>query len=410
MPSGNHGSGPIPPPFSALGPILEPIYRLAINHRNRGFTAGRGVVRLPLPVISVGNLSVGGTGKTPLVAHIVSMLLRAGRHPLIAMRGYTKSSAASSPDETDLYQRDFPNVPIVAQPNRAAGILTLLASVSDAAKPDCIVLDDGFQHRQIARDLDIVIIDASRSPFEDRLLPAGWLREPVQSLARAGIIILSHTELVTQRDLATLHRHLSEALSPSPLSGRSQDPKIPRSHTLPPLAHTRHIWTALSTDSPVPEAVGGRLPLDWVLGKRVVAACAIGNPEGFLHCLRATLDSARTRSPATAAPGGTLAAAIVLPDHDPFSPGTVQRLLDSAATAKADVIMVTEKDWSKLRRLPADTWKVRRHGERAARPIPVIRPVLSMVFDAGPGVLGPPEFEERILSFARTGAAGASPA
>jgi len=234
----------------------------------------------------------------------------------------------------------------------------------------------------------------------------------VQSLARAGIIILSHTELVTPRDLATLHRHLSEALSPSPLSARTTDPKIPRSHflpPLPPLAHTRHIWTALSTDSPVPEAVGGRLPLDWVLGKRVVAACAIGNPEGFLHCLRATLDSGRTKSPATAAPGGTLAAAIVLPDHDPFSPATIQRLLDSAATAKADVIMVTEKDWSKLRRLPADTWKVRRHGERAARPIPVSRPVLSMVFDLSPGTLSPAEFEQRVLAIAAAGSVSPSP-
>ncbi|MFN7022482.1 MAG: tetraacyldisaccharide 4'-kinase, partial [Phycisphaerales bacterium] len=109
-----------------LGRPLEPIYRAIIRRRNRSFDAGRGVTRFGVPVVSVGNLSVGGTGKSPMVTHIVASLLRAGLRPCIAMRGYSKSRGQTSrhhaPDETDAYLRTFPQVPVIARPDRAAGI------------------------------------------------------------------------------------------------------------------------------------------------------------------------------------------------------------------------------------------------------------------------------------------------
>lgn len=348
-----------------LGHLFEPAYRFAISRRNRGFDRGRGVTRLDVPVISVGNLSVGGTGKTPMVAHIVSTLLREGLaggdagpsiRPCIAMRGYTPSRVRAKrerlhePDETDAYRRMFPDVPIVAQPDRLVGLRRLFAT-SDP-RPTCVVLDDGFQHRKIARDLDIVLIDASRSPLDDRLLPAGWMREPLESLKRADLIVLTHAELVEPADIETLDAGLRSA------TGQGID------------AVARHVWTGLRTGEGEREQL---LPLDWLLGKRIAAACAIGNPAGFLHSLRVTMNA----DDVTTGPQGHLIGAMTLPDHDPYGPEVVSALARLAAEGDADAIVVTDKDWSKLRRLPAD-----RFGD-----IPVLRPVLAMVFERGQAAL-----------------------
>ncbi len=107
------------------------------------------------------------------------------------------------------------------------------------------------------------------------------------------------------------------------------------------------------------------LPLDHLLGRRVIAACAIGNPEGFLIALRRALTTDRARA-------GVLLEQRVLPDHDPFSEPTAQDLARSAEVLSADAIVVTEKDWSKLRRYPSKFW-----------PCPILRPQLSLVFDTG---------------------------
>jgi tetraacyldisaccharide 4'-kinase len=338
-------SGPIP---GILGRLASRAYAAAIARRNRAFDAGRGVESLPLPVISVGNLSVGGTGKTPMVAHLCRVLLERGARPCIAMRGYSRggrAGVAADSDEADVYLREFGDlVDIVAQPDRAAGVRALLASASN--KPDVIVLDDGFQHRRIRRDLDIVLIDASRDAFADRLLPAGWLREPTVSLRRASCVVLTHTELATPQALTRLRGNITA------------------SHGRPPIAATRHLWTALR------DAQDHALPLDWLLSRRILGVCAIGNPRGFTDALKATL--------------GPLAPAelITLPDHDPYSAGTVLRITDAAVRTGAGAIVVTDKDWSKLRRLPASTW-----------PCPIVRPVLALAF-----LDGKAELEQAVLA------------
>ncbi len=241
--------GPVP---AWLGRIGEPLYRRAINYRNRRFDAGAGVHRLNVPVISVGNLSVGGTGKTPMVMHVLRVLLEGGHKPCVAMRGYSKRgqskrgqskhqhsrSARDAPaessliieqvagsmaawtgrergqswtdtgaggewggvsnlgfsDEADEYRRAFPDLPLIARPDRIVGLRELLEK---PFKPvvDCVVLDDGFQHRQIARDLDIVLVDASHPPMRDHLLPRGYLREPPESLRRASCVVITHAEM-----------------------------------------------------------------------------------------------------------------------------------------------------------------------------------------------------------------------
>lgn len=347
---------PLPPP---LGAPLSWLYRAAIGHINRRFDRGKDVVTFDRPVISVGNLSVGGTGKTPMVRQIVCWLLEAGHRPCIAMRGYAAGDGPS--DEASLYRAEFPTVPIVAQANRSLGLIQLFAKEyeADGAYSDCIVLDDGFQHRQIARTLDIVLLDATRSPFEDRLLPAGLLREPIESLERAGAIVVTHAEAASDSDIGSLTKHVERVRRGAERGGVD--------------AVCRHEWAGL--------AVTGSdemKPASYLAGKRVLAVCAIGNPTPFLRSVER-------------AAAGPLADSIVLRDHDSYSDATVARIVAAATRVSARAIVVTEKDWMKVQRVPVDRW-----------PCAIVRPRLELKFDRGET-----ELRERVLRAATTVVDGA---
>jgi tetraacyldisaccharide 4'-kinase len=325
-------AGPVP---GVLGRLLSIPYGLEVGRRNRRFDAGKGVIRFDRPVISVGNLSVGGTGKTPMVEMVLRWLLDAGHRPVVAMRGYALGDGES--DEAAAYRREFPHVPVVARADRVAGLIERFGrEIREELEPsDVIVLDDGFQHRRIARDADLVLIDATRSPFDDRLLPAGWLREPVRSLGRATHTVITHAESPSADAIGTENAVLEH-------TGRAPD------------AVTRHAWAGLTLvagDRERHEAV------DFLNGKRTLAVCAIGNPAPFL-------DAAASHS--------DLAARVVLRDHDPYRPATIQRIAREAEAADAQLILTTEKDWSKLLRLAPDTW-----------PCPIARPTLALSFDRG---------------------------
>ncbi len=328
--------GPLPGP---LGRLAAGLYGAAMRRRNRAFDAGRGVETLAVPVISVGNLSVGGTGKTPMVAHLCRVLLERGLRPCIAMRGYARGGGGGESDEADAYRREFgESVDVVARPDRAAGVAALLAG-GGASRPRVVILDDGFQHRRIARQCDIVLVDASRDPFGDELLPAGWLRELPESLRRATAVVVTHAELATAEQLAELAD------------------KIARVHGRAPVAIARHLWTAVRMAG---EGATTPRPLESLLGKRALGVCAIGNPRGFTDALRATVGPARAPE------------FVVLPDHDPYAARTVSRIMEAARRTSPEVIVVTDKDWSKLRRVPRGSW-----------PCPVVLPVLSMAFLSG---------------------------
>jgi len=196
------------------------------------------------------------------------------------------------------------------------------------------VLDDGFQHRRIARDLDAVLIDATRDPFADALLPAGWLREPVESLRRAHAVVITHAESVE----APVVRRIGErarAINPALL-----------------VATARHEWSALT----VAERAGElEHPVEWLRRKRVAVSCGIGNPGPFLAAVERA--------------GATIVGKMVRPDHDPYSPATARRL--GALARGTDALVVTEKDWSKLSRRAIE-W-----------PVPVVRPRLRIRFATG---------------------------
>ncbi len=330
-----------PPPLPILGRLLEPLYRFEINRRNRNFDAAKGVTRLPIPVISVGNLTVGGTGKTPMVARIVRWLRDAGHDPCIAMRGYKSKHAES--DEAQAYTRAFDDLPLVAQPDRLAGLRTLFETLR-GNRIDCVVLDDGFQHRRIARDLDIVLLDASQNPFGQRLLPAGWLREPVTSLARAHAAVVTHAELID-----------------APMTRELWFPLTLRLGKHKPIALTRHTWTELDVQT---NGMEQRRPVEWLQGKSTLAVCAIGNPWAFIRAVQNAVgeDAAKTREQYGK----------VLTDHDKYIAKRIAEIMTLAHEKTVDAIVTTDKDWSKLRHVAADRW-----------PCPVVRPRLELAFDRG---------------------------
>ncbi len=292
--------GPTP---ALVGAPLSALYRLEVARRNRAFDRGRGVTRLGVPVISVGNLSVGGTGKTPHVMVIVQWLLDAGARPVIAMRGYKKRGAEHSDEQAEYAQR-FVGVPIVAQPDRLAGLRPLL----DAGAVDVVVLDDGFQHRRIARDVDIVLIDATRDLFADRCLPAGWLREPVSSLSRATHAVLTHCECADDQSIAGLGGQI-----------RAIHPELA-------VAESLHEWTALRDgDSSV--------PLSEVRDTPVVAGAGIGNPGAFLEAARRA--------------GADVLGTLDLADHHTWTAADLARA--RALGGEAPTLLTSEKDWVKIR-------------------------------------------------------------
>lgn len=319
---------PLPGALRALGPILEAAYRVELGRRSRAFDRGRGVVTLDRAVVSVGNLSVGGTGKTPMVRRLVLALRQAGLDPAIAMRGYASRDGLS--DEADEYRRSLEGVPVVAQPNRAQGLLDLFIT-ERGEDIDCVVLDDGFQHRKLARCFDLVLIDATRDPFADHLLPRGWLREGPDALRRAHAVAITRADAADPsrvREIAAKVRQINPALI---------------------IAAYRHAWSGLNMHEPMDTATGGVIstrqePVSWLRGKRLGVACAIANPDALLAMVRAIV------------PGAALdpAATVVLPDHDAYDAPALKRVIDLSHASEA--LLVTDKDWSKLARVRPELW------------------------------------------------------
>lgn len=323
---------PLPSLLSPLGQIAEPLYRAIITHRNRRFDSRRGVVEFDRPVISVGNLSVGGTGKTPATLLLVRLLRERGHRPCVAMRGYAKHAGVS--DEAAEYRAAFPDLPMVVQPNRTQGLLELFAGEA-GSHVDCVLLDDGFQHRRIARQLDFVLVDATRSPFLDHLLPRGWLREPVQSLRRSHAVIITHTESVDAAAAAALRADIAGQCSPGT-----------------PILSASHEWTSITVSQ---SGTASSQPLSWLGQRRVIACCAIGNPGPFLA-------QARRHT--------TVVGEVVLRDHDRYAPPALQRVHAVMNRHGADTLLVTSKDWAKLSRNPL--------------PWPVAVPSLTLAVETAP--------------------------
>jgi hypothetical protein len=182
-------------------------YSVAVRLRNRAYDLGlKRTYRVEVPVVSVGNLTLGGTGKTPLVEHLARWFRAAGLRVCILSRGYGAADGAAN-DEAQVLAENLPEVPHLQGRDRVA----LARRAIDVHHAQVLLLDDGFQHRRLARDLDLVILDALDPLGGNNLFPRGLLREPLSSLRRADLILLNRADLLSDRQRQRIHDYCAAA-------------------------------------------------------------------------------------------------------------------------------------------------------------------------------------------------------
>ena len=292
---------------------LTPMYRAAIWWRNRRFDQAIAaddrstVKRADVPVISVGNLTTGGTGKTPLVVAVAKLLRQQSRRVALISRGYgSDPSHPGRNDEAMELEHRLPDVPHLQDPDRFA-----MATIAvEELESEVLLLDDGFQHRRLHRDLDIVTIDATNPFGYGRLLPRGLLREPVKNLRRADLVVVTRSNLV---DTGTLDGLLQKVQC-------WVDPK-----------------QIVITEMKLVEAInasGDVESLEALLGQPTFLFSAIGNPIGFEQTLLKQ--------------SANLVGHEVFADHHRFEREDFERIGEEAKRAAAEQIVCTHKDLVKV--------------------------------------------------------------
>lgn len=292
----------------ALAGLAAP-YGLVIGCRNAAYDHGLlPITQGQIPVISVGNLTLGGTGKTPLVAWLARAVAARGLRPAIVSRGYRAARGERSDEAAELAIL-LPTVPHVADRDRIAGVRTAAAAGAEVA-----LLDDGFQHRRLARDFDIVAVDATDPYGGGHLFPRGLLREPLSGLARAQAVVLTRAASVDARRRSEIRRVLTKACQGA----------------LPP------VWMeAAHRPVQLRSATSDTQPLERLSAARIAAFAGIGNPSAF----RRTLENL----------GADLAGFRPFPDHHAYTATDLHALHGWAAGLHADLVVTTLKDLVKLR-------------------------------------------------------------
>lgn len=289
-----------------LAPLGRVYGHFALRRRRAYAEGRRAVYRASVPVVSVGNLVAGGVGKTPFVLQLVRWATDAGARPAVLLRGY----GARRPDEADepaMIRAACPGVAVYVDPDRVA---SSKRAVEDGC--DLLILDDGFQHGRLARDVDFVLVDATCPWGGGRCFPAGLLREPWSALASATAVVLTRADQAGPEAVADIRARL-----------RADFPALP----ITTASHAPARWTDLDG-----RPLGGGLGA--LRGCRVVAACGIGQPEAFRRTL---LDA-----------GATVTRLFPFPDHHAYTRREVQALRLAAATDAARLAF-TEKDAVKVR-------------------------------------------------------------
>ena len=271
--------------------------------------------KVPCKVISVGNISVGGTGKTPTVIYLSSLLLKKGKRVAVLSRGHgrtTKGSLLVSKgngplckwrdcgDEPFMLSEKLYDVPILVDENRHRGSLYLIKNFN----PEIIIMDDGFQHRSLNRDIDIVLVDGGIAIKDYRLLPYGLLREPLHHIKRADVILITkgQPEPLFQRKLIETH--------------------IPTFQTriIPSVVYHQHHQNIKNPQN----------------GKYYIVT-GIGNPEFFKRTVKHL--------------GYDFCGYEIFSDHFNFSKTDLNNIENNAKKTGATCILTTQKDWVKLREL-----------------------------------------------------------
>jgi len=288
---------------------LSAVYACLMRLRRSAY--GAGILRshrLSAPVISVGNLTTGGTGKTPMVEWVVRWLLKSGKKPAVLSRGYRAEGIGDDEgknDETVMLERSLPNVPHYAHPDR---VRSGRKAVSEGA--DCLVLDDGFQHIRVHRDVNLVLLDALE-PFGGGVLPAGRLREPLSSLRAADAVILTRVDAIPREQLDHLRRRVSRLTNDLPIIETIHRPK--------------RLITAEGTEAE---------PYGQINGRRVGIFCGLGNPRGFLKTVEML--------------GAEIVGAYFLPDHFGYPDKALAHIAEDFSRSDVEVVLTTEKDVVKI--------------------------------------------------------------
>jgi len=287
--------------------VLSQGYAVGVAARNWQFDTQRRTAEHPgVPVISVGNLTLGGTGKTPLVAYLAKWFRSRNIRVTLISRGYG-AEAGGQNDEAKELEQILPDVPHLQNPKR---IEAAQVAVEELAA-QVLVLDDAFQHRQIARDLDIVLLDATQPFGFGQLFPRGTLREPTRSLSRADVVVLTRSDMIPPEEAADIWKRVSDL---NDQAVRAQ------------LVHQPAAWQ---------NADGETLALTVLAGQSVLAFCGIGNPTGFKHSLKHTnVQVSQLRE---------------FPDHHAYDRDDIQALSDWIEThPTCGAVVCTMKDLVKV--------------------------------------------------------------
>lgn len=314
--------------FFFFGRLLSPLYSYlmvmrSLFYRNGIFTQHK----LDVPVISVGNLLMGGTGKTPLVQYIARLLQQHHFKPAVLSRGYKGTAAqpvnvvsdrtsilldaAEAGDEPRLLAEKLPGVPVITGRKRfVSGQFAI-----DTYGVDTLILDDGFQHLALVRDLDLVLFSARRRMGNGRVLPGGEMREPLSALKRADAFIVTDVDFPVGSETKEFISLLEKLYPNIPLFTGTYQPAEKLT-----LVHEGRIAN-------IPQVEAARMPL--------FAFCGIARPESFKNTLLSV--------------NMNLTGFQAFDDHHAYSAENIRSLLDSAEKTGAQGLITTEKDLVKLR-------------------------------------------------------------
>ena len=290
-------------------------YSLVVRLRNLLYSKGLlKVHHVDASVLCVGNITVGGTGKTPLVVWLCNLITQNPKlktqnyKSAILTRGYKARTQENKDfkDEIAILAESCPEAEVIVNPDRFAGATEAI----DKYAAKVLIMDDGFQHRRLARDLDIAAIDATQPFGYGKMLPAGLLREPVSSLNRAGAVVITRCDQVTEAQLSELEQKL-RAINPGMIIARSIHKPV----------------YAKSTKNK-------EISIEDLKRKKVFAFCGIGNPDAFLNTIKNL--------------GAELAGSKVYDDHYHYTDACLTEISEQAKELGADLILTTQKDWTKV--------------------------------------------------------------
>lgn len=304
-----------------LAPFSARAFHLLVSSRNRMYDLGWLKTRFaPIPIVSVGNITVGGTGKTPMSIFLAESLSEMGVHAAIVSRGYGGSQGVIPTrvpfdgvwrefgDEPILMARKLANTPVIVSRDRYHGVL-FAKKRFDA---ELVILDDGFQHRQLDREVDLLLIDARHPPYSDAMLPLGGLRDPVDQIARSNLIVLTHVD-------ESPHLLNLEAWLHSNAAGI-------------PIFKSQHVFSGLYDTS-----IDSMRDPESMRSQKTALLCGIASPDSF----RALVQKL----------GAEIVDETVMVDHHPFTRKELDETIERAIKKGAESIITTAKDHVRLMHL-----------------------------------------------------------